>query len=104
VRLYRRLLTMLSGLSPRGASPHRCSGPRLLSCMARGEPACHSLLVALTGTQPISAHLAALMRDWQRARPHRSTVLPFLPPGALPSHVLPSPLDRLIALFTAGGA
>jgi hypothetical protein len=101
-RLYRRLLSMLSGLMPQGSSPDFCDGPRLLSCMARREPTCQSVLVVLTGVTRISQWLTDLMGDWQSKRPLRSRVLPILPAGALPGTVLPAPLDRLIALFATG--
>ena len=70
--------------------------------MAREEPSCHSLLVAVTGSTPIPPDLERVMREWERRRPQRSTVLPILPAGASPDTILPTPLDRLIVLFNAG--
>jgi hypothetical protein len=101
-RLFRRLLSAVSALTLRGATPGFCGGPRLLSCMARHEPSCQSLLVAVTGSHRISTGLRQLMRDWTLTRPQRSSVLPVLPAGVSPSAVLPHPLDRLIGLFING--
>lgn len=101
-RLFTRLHQALRTLSPTSEVSEFCGGPRLLACMARGEPTCRSVLGVVTGTQLISADLAQLILDWQQQRPRRSTVLPILQPGVKPSTVLPPPSDKLIALFAVG--
>lgn len=101
-RLLFQLMSTLSALSPQGVAPDYCGGPRLLGCMARGEPTCLSLLVVVTGAGPISSRLEHLIQNWQSQRPQHSKVLLILPLGASPGAVLPPPLDRLIALFING--
>src|SRR5262245_50212674 len=83
-RLFLRLMSTLSALSPSASPAQFCRGPRLFHCMARDEPTCRSLLVVLTGSGRISSHLEQLMLDWQSQRPQHSSVLPILPAGASP--------------------
>lgn len=102
-RLYARLQSLLQALvRPAGQSVHRCGTARGLGCMARGEPSCRSVLVALTGTSRISRSFEHLMHDWTRRRLRNSTVLPILPAGAQVPNVLPKPFDQLTVLFDGG--
>jgi hypothetical protein len=100
-RLFARLAALLSSLSPASSRPEACDGPRLLECMARGEPSCQSLLVVVCGANPISGSLAQRMRAWQARPQRRSSLLPILPKNAPVDSTLPG-IDKYLALFLTG--
>ncbi len=99
IRLYAEAQRVLASL-PSTTAPFRCGPARLLGCMARQEPGCRSVLAVVTGNGRISSRIEDLIDQWLTRQ--NSTVLPIPPAGADVRTILPSPQDRLGALFDPG--
>lgn len=96
-QVFERLKATLSRLS--GSVGDGCGGPLLTDCMARGEPACRSILVLFAGAQPVSHATQTLMNQWESTGRASGVVLPVLPPGVSPAAVLPWRFHQRIVLF-----
>ena len=103
-RLYDAVRQDLQRLGQTSYRESSCSGPRLLSCMARQHPSCRSVLAVLTGAHPLSARLAQTMSAWTSGRASISSVLPIVPAGRDPASILGGTVGQLNVLFDPGRA
>lgn len=98
--ITRRLAPYCGAPGSPSSCPSGSHGPVGRGCMARREPECRSILVAVTGTAPIDQSLGVEIDGWSRGGPY-DLVLPVLPAGASPSHILRS-RSRANAVFYHG--
>ena len=99
--LFDALVTAIRDLSNPAENPTTCTGPTGLACMARKEPSCYSILIAVgDGSTPFQQ--SQLLTNWTTVRPRRSVVLPIVPHGSKPNVVLPAGVSTKQSLLLAG--
>jgi hypothetical protein len=99
--LFDALIDELRALTTGMQPPVACDGPVGSGCMARKEPRCQSVLVAV-GDGVTQFPQSDLLANWISSRPDRSVVLPVLPAGSAPQQVLPAAVATLQTLFVRG--
>lgn len=99
--LFDALINELRTLSTPMQPPIACNGPVGSDCMARKEPRCQSVLVAVSDGRTQFPQ-STLLAEWISNRPDRSVVLPVLPAGCSPQQVLPASVSATQALFVQG--
>jgi len=99
--LFDALVASIRDLCTPAEIPSACTGPTGLGCIARNQPRCQSVLVAV-GDGTTSFPQSQTLTDWISVRRRRSLVLPIMPQGCQPKAILPAPLSTVQTLLFIG--